>query len=144
MSVSYRALNRITKPIQFPIPRCDDSVYMLSNDSVLIFIIALDARQGYHQIAVKACDQEKRKCFSPDGFKYCYIVMPFGPTNAPKFYTAMMRNFKEEWDKLCMTRVLDLGHVNGEKIALTTDNTITVDRHKITAGSRSIIDDILL
>ena len=45
-----------------------------------------------------------------------------------------------------MARVLDLdlGHVNGDKIALTTDNAITVDGHKITAGSRSIIDNIPL
>ena len=42
--------------------------------------------------------------------------MPIGPTNAPTFYTATMRNFKEKWEKLFMARVLDLGHVNGEKL----------------------------
>ena len=52
--------------------------------------------------------------------------MPFGPTNVPTFYTVIMRNFKEERDKLFMARVLDLGHVNGEKIALTTVNAIIV------------------
>ena len=70
MCVSYSALNRITKPFQFPILRCDNSVYMLVNGSVLIFIITLDAYQGYHQIAVKSCDQEKLAFFSPDDFKY--------------------------------------------------------------------------
>ena len=59
MCISYRALNCITKPFQFPIPKYDDSAYVLGNGSVLIFIVALDARQGYHQITVKPCDQEK-------------------------------------------------------------------------------------
>ena len=95
MCISYRALSCITKPFQLLIPRCDGSVYMLGNDSVLIFIITLDARQGYHQIVVKQRDQEKLVFFSPGDFKYCYTVMPFGPTKAPTFYTAMMRNFKE-------------------------------------------------
>ena len=44
LCVSYRALNRITKPFQFPIPRCDDSVYLLGNGSVKVFFITLDAR----------------------------------------------------------------------------------------------------
>ena len=30
MCVSYRKLNSITKPFQFPIPRCDDAVMILS------------------------------------------------------------------------------------------------------------------
>ena len=120
MCVSYRALNRITKPFQLPIPRCDDYVYMLGNGSVLIFIITLDDRQGYHQIAVKQSDQEKLIFFSPDDFKYCYTVMPFGPTNAHPFYTAMMRNFKEEWDKLFVTRVVGLGHANEKKTVISS------------------------
>ena len=98
LCISYRALNHITKPFQFPIPRCDDSIYLLGNDSGRIFIITLDARQGYHQIPVRFCDQEKLAFFGPDDFKYCFTVIPFEPTNAPTFYTAMMRNFKEEWD----------------------------------------------
>ena len=85
LCVSYRALNRITKPFQFPIPRCDDSIYLLGNGSGCIFIITLDARQGYHQIAVRAGDQEKIAFFGPDDFKWCFTVMPLGPTNAPTF-----------------------------------------------------------
>ena len=65
LCVSYRALNGITKPFQFPIPRCDDSVYMLGNGSTKIYFITLDARQGYHQITVRECDQEKLAFFAP-------------------------------------------------------------------------------
>ena len=56
MCVSYRRLNSITRPFQFPIPRCDDSITILGRGSSVIFIFALDARQGYHQIAVKSKD----------------------------------------------------------------------------------------
>ena len=51
-------------------------------------------------------DREKLVCFAPDDLKYCYNVMPFGSTNAPPFYTAMMKDFKTEWDKLFVFRVL--------------------------------------
>ena len=65
---------------------------MLGNQSCCIYIIALDA--------VKLLDQEKLAFFSPDDNKYCFPVMLFGPTNAPTFYTAVMQDFKTEWDNL--------------------------------------------
>ena len=49
MCVSYRKLNSITKPFEFPIPRCDDAIAILDTGSQFIWIISLDARQGYHQ-----------------------------------------------------------------------------------------------
>ena len=57
--VSYRRLNAVTKPFQFPIPRCDDAITILGCGAVTIYIISLDARQGYHQVAVRLSDQEK-------------------------------------------------------------------------------------
>ena len=96
MCVSYRKLNAITKPFEFPIPRCDDAIAIIDTGSQFIWIISLDARQGYHQVNVRLIDREKLAFFSPDGWKYTFKVMPFGPTNAPAFYSAMMRSFKEE------------------------------------------------
>ena len=90
MCVSYRKLNSITKPFQFPIPRCDDAVMILSWGAGDIWIISLDARQGYHQVSVRPSDREKLAFFAPNDRKYCFNVMPFGPTNALAFYTAMM------------------------------------------------------
>ena len=31
--------------------------------------------------------------------------MPFGPTNAPPFYSDMMSDLKDEWDKLFLIKV---------------------------------------
>ena len=38
--------------------------------------------------------------FRPDGKEYTFIVLPFGPVNAPPFYTAMIRRFQAEWTHL--------------------------------------------
>ena len=59
MCVSYRRLNAVTKPFQFPIPRCDDAITILGDGADKIWIISLDARQGYHQISVREVDREK-------------------------------------------------------------------------------------
>ena len=54
-------------------------------------------RQGYHQIAVWESDRKRLAIFAPYDRKYTFNVMPFGPTNAPLFYTAMMKDTKDEW-----------------------------------------------
>ena len=76
MCVSYRRLNAVTKPFQFPIPRCDDAIAMFGAGANEVFIINLDNRQGYHQISVRKTDREKLAFFTPDDRKYCFNVMP--------------------------------------------------------------------
>ena len=85
---------------QFPIPIYDDAIIILGTAAGEILIIYLDARQGYHQVYVRKTDREKLLLFSLDDRKYCFNVMRFGPTNAPLFYTAMMKDSKIQWDKL--------------------------------------------
>ena len=144
MCVSYRRLNAVTKPFQFPIPRCDDAITILGTGASEIWVISLDARQGYHQISVRKNDREKLAFFAPDDLKYCFNVMPFGPTNAPPFYTAMMKKFKTEWDKLFVIRALALKLFNGKAISLQGSDTILIGTKSLIWGSKTIIDDILL
>ena len=60
MCVSYRKLNAVTKPFQLPIQRCDAIIIIaLGCGADEIWIISLDARQGYHQIVVRKIDREK-------------------------------------------------------------------------------------
>ena len=84
-----------------------------------IYIISLDARQGYHQVAVRVSDLEKLAFFTPDDLKYFFTVMPFGPTNTPGFYTAMMKDFKTEWDTLFIIRITALKSYEGQTITVT-------------------------
>ena len=108
MCVSYSRLNAVTKPFQFSISHCDDAITILGCGAVTIYIISLDARQGYHQVAVRVSNQEKLAFFTPSDIKYCFTVIPFGPTNAPDFYTAMMKDFTTEWDTLFLIRITAL------------------------------------
>ena len=48
--VSYRALNSITFPFQFPIPHCADSIENLGDSCGPVYTISLDTRSGYHQM----------------------------------------------------------------------------------------------
>ena len=116
MCVSYRRLKVLTKPFQFPISRCDDAIIILDNGAGSIWIIILDARQGYHQISVRQSDREKLTFFAPDDRKYTFSVMPFGLINATPFYAAMMKVLKDEWDKLFILRLMALKKYNGEDI----------------------------
>ena len=144
MCVSYRKLNSITKPFEFPIPRCDDAIAIIDTGSQFIWIISLDARQGYHQVRVRKVDREKLAFFGPDGYKYTFKVMPFGPTNAPGFYLAMMRNMKEEWDNLFVTRLRELTELKGELVIVSLTAEIHIGNARLLFGTKIIIDDILL
>ena len=144
MCISYRKLNSITKPFQFPIPRCDDAITILSWGAGEIWVISLDARQGYHQVAVRKMDREKLAFFAPDDLKYCFNVMPFGPTNAPPLYTVIMKDLKDEWDKLFIIRVVALKRHDDALITLTAANEIMIGNKLLVSGSKTIIDDILL
>ena len=48
--VSYRKLNGVTKPFQYPIPRCNDAVTLINVGEHHIWIITLDAHQEYPQV----------------------------------------------------------------------------------------------
>jgi hypothetical protein len=123
MCVSYRKLNQVTLPFEYPIPHCDDAINNFGDSAGRLYFIALDNKTGYHQIRVLPEDQEKLAFFAPNHEKYTFSVMPFRPRNAPAVYTAMMHTFNQEWNNLFHSR-----HPN--------DKTLR--------GSRIIIDDTLL
>ncbi len=133
MCISYHKLNSITEPFEYPIPRCDNAVESLGipGGKPLLFL-ALDAKQGYHQILVRKCDRKKLAFFAPDNKKYTYRVMPFGPTNAPPFYTCMMTDFQTDWNKLFLERVVTLPPINGHPI------TVAPDTLSVSAGPETL------
>ena len=89
MCVSYRRLNQVTLPFEYPIPRCDDAIDNFGDSNGRLHFISLDNKTGYHQIGVRFANQDKLAFFGPDGKKYIFSVMPFSLCNAPAFYTCM-------------------------------------------------------
>jgi hypothetical protein len=102
--VNYRLLNAVTKPYDYPIPRCDDALEDFGDSKGRLYFISVDAKSGHHQISVNEFSQEKLAFIGPDNVKYCYTVMPFKPKISPAAYTAMITILKKEYDALFQTR----------------------------------------
>ena len=96
LCVSYRSLNRVTRPFTFPIPRCDDAVTDLPPDTC--YSILTDMAAGYWQVLVEEASRGKLAFFTPEG-KVRWTVMPMGFLNASSIFCAMMTTISKEWDE---------------------------------------------
>ena len=61
----------------------------------------------------------------------------------PNIYTAMMLDFKEEWDALFMKEVQALQFIDG-KLITEKEGSLFIGTDKLYFGSRTIIDDVLI
>ena len=130
LCVSYWSLNGVTRSFEFLIPRCSDSIEDLGYLYGKLFFISLDTCSVYHYIRVQESDHEKLAFFTFEGKKKCGVVMPFGPKNAPVFYTAMMKVLQNEWVVL----------FNATKYIVPSDTSLA----KIFCDSKTIVDDTLI
>ena len=126
LCVSYRPLKKITLGFEFSTPRCADRIEDLGDSCGPIFIISLDIRSGYHQIGVRKCDQEKLAFFNPSGEMKEYEILPFGPTNALSFYTAMMQSLRKEW-LLLYADTKHLIHLDSAPVTFIWNEKIIID-----------------
>ena len=78
--VDYCCLNAITKLDEFPLPRIDDSLDLLSG---MKYFSTLDLATGYWQVNISPDSREKTALVTHEGL-YEFSVMPFDLWNAPK------------------------------------------------------------
>ena len=103
--VDYRALNRITKRNNTPLPRADEMFDRLGKARVFS---KLDLKTGFHQIRVRPEDIEKT-AFNTKYGQFEYLVMPMGLCNAPAtFQTLMNRIFYDCIDVFMVVYMDDL------------------------------------
>lgn len=114
--INYIQLNRVTRPSEYPIPRCDDAV-MYGFGTATCFIL-LDAFSGYHQIRLSAASIDKTAFYAPFGRKYVWLVMPFGLRNAPAIFISMMHDFKALWTMLCEKHKINPSENEGSTIIM--------------------------
>jgi hypothetical protein len=88
MCVDYRALNKVTIPNRYLLPRIDDLLDRMQGAKVFS---SLDLLSAYHQIKLVDKDVVKTAFKTPFGL-FEYKVMPFGLTNAPSVFMAAMND----------------------------------------------------
>ncbi|EGD73763.1 hypothetical protein PTSG_12319 [Salpingoeca rosetta] len=105
MCIDYRQLNAQTVKDSYPLPLIDDIIDSLCDARIFS---TLDLRSGYHQVRIRAGDEDKTTFRTRYG-TFRFLVLPFGLTNAPPTFQRLVNNvFKQEMDKFMAPYIDDL------------------------------------
>ncbi len=101
--VDYRAVNKMTTKNSYPLPRIDG---ILDEIGQAKFFSVIDLRSGYHQIRIAEEDIPKT-AFNTRYGHYEYTVVPFGLSNAPASFMAVMNDVFRDYTSKFVCCYLD-------------------------------------
>ena len=87
--------------------------------------------------------QGKTSVFSHNYKKYTFKFMPFGPMDAPSFYTCMIVELRIEWHAIFLKTLRKRKFICGMTVRVTDADEIYLNGIKTFSGRNGIIDDIL-
>jgi hypothetical protein len=98
-------LNKYTIKNKYLLPRIDDLFDQLRGEKIFSKI---DPREGYHQVRIKEEDIHKTAFRTTYG-NYEFVVVPFGPTNAPTIFMCLMNGISRNYmDKFVIVFLDDI------------------------------------
>jgi len=90
--IDFRAVNSLTTPDPYPLPRIDD---LLATVASAKYLTTLDLTKGYHQILLTP-ESIPKTAFTTHHGRFEYTRLPFGLSNAPAhFQKCMDQVFKD-------------------------------------------------
>jgi Reverse transcriptase (RNA-dependent DNA polymerase) len=103
MFLDYLALNKCTVKYKNPIPRVDEIFDWLQGAT---HFTTIDLRSGYCQIKMRDEDIPKT-CIRTRHGSFEFLVMPFGVTNAPSVFQALMNSVFRDLSDVSVMCYLD-------------------------------------
>ncbi len=86
--IDYRGLNSITVKNTYPLPLMSSAFERLQGASIFT---KLDLRNAYHLVRIRQGDEWKTAFNTPRGH-FEYLVMPFGLSNSPAVFQALVND----------------------------------------------------
>ncbi len=86
--IDYRGLNDITVKNRYPFPLMSSAFELLQGAAIFT---KLDLRNAYHLVRIREGDEWKTTFNTPMGH-FEYLVMPFGLSNSPAVFQALVND----------------------------------------------------
>ena len=103
--IDYRGLNDITIKDRYPLPLLNSAFESLHGATIFT---KLDLRNAYHLVRIREGDEWKTAFNTPSGH-YEYLVMPFGLSNSPGVFQALVNDvLRDMLNRFCFVYLDDI------------------------------------